>query len=407
MTTYTEIFGGTNIYPSDVSYLPFTLSATDVVLSWPLETNAPTDGTLIAARIMDVTSTGSSRKVFLPPADQASPGECFLFSNVGSTTFTVANNAGTVVCTLAAGTLWQVYMTGNSSAAGVWASYQFGSTTSAASAGALAGAGLVAIANTLNECVVTFPLNSNYTIGASNRAQLLSWSGASGTLTLSLVSVLGANWFTYIKNAGTSSISITPTSPNTIDSGSSLTLPVGASTMVVCDGTRFYTFGLSNLTLPTSFDYTAINVAGSGDYTLSGTQLNRIAYNFSGVLTGNRTVTVPTTIQQYWVTNATTGSYTLTVKTASGTGIAVQQGNAQILYCDGTNVVLGQSQGVTVPVPVASGGTGATTANAALVNLGGTAIGIPLFTAASAAAARATIDTPSSYEAISFTVAMS
>jgi len=407
MTTYTEIFGGTNIYPSDVSYLPFTLSTVDVVLSWPLETNSPAGGTLIAARIMDVTSTGSSRKVFLPPADQASPGECFLFSNVGSTTFTVVNNAGTVVCALAAGTLWQVYMTGNSSAAGVWASYQFGSTTSVSSAGALAGAGLVAIANTLNECVVTFPLNSNYTIGASNRAQLLSWSGASGTLTLSLVSALGANWFTYIKNAGTSSISIAPTSPNTIDNGSSLTLPVGASTMVVCDGTRFYTFGLSNLTAPTSFDYTAINVAGSGDYTLSGTQLNRIAYNFSGVLTGNRTVTVPTTIQQYWVTNATTGAYTLTVKTSAGTGIAVQQGNAQILYCDGTNVVLGQSQGVTVPVPVSSGGTGATTANAALVNLGGTAIGIPLFTAASAAAARTTIDAPSSYEAISFTVAMS
>lgn len=407
MTTYTEIFGGTNIYPSDVSYLPFTLSATDVVLSWPLETNAPSSGALIAARIMDVNSTGSSRKVFLPPADQASPGECFLFSNVGSTTFTVVNNAGTVVCTLVSGSLWQVYMTSNSSAAGVWASYQFGSTTSAVNAGALAGAGLVAIANTLNQCIITFALTSNYTMGASNRAQLLSWTGASGTLSLSLASTLGANWFTYIKNAGTSAISITPTSPNTIDNGSSLTLPVGASTMVICDGTKFYTFGLSNLTAPTAFDYTAINIPGAGNYTLSGTELNRIAYNFTGVLTGNKTVTVPTTIQQYWVTNATTGAYTLTIKTLAGTGIAVQQGNAQILYCDGTNVVLGQSQGVPVPVPVASGGTGATTANAALVNLGGTAIGIPLFTAASAATARATIDTPSSYEAISFTVAMS
>jgi hypothetical protein len=407
MTTYTEIFGGTNIYPSDVSYLSFNLSAADITLSWPLETNAPANGTLIAARIMDVNSTGSSRKVFLPPANQSAPGECFLFSNTGSTTFTVVNNAGTVVCTLVPGTLWQVYMTSNTTVAGVWASYQFGSTTSTVNAGALAGAGLVAIANTLNEAIVTFPLNTNFTIGLSNRAQLLSWGGASGTLTLTLASTLGAAWFTYIKNAGTSAISIAPTSPNTIDNGSSLTLPVGASTMVVCDGTRFYTFGLSNLSAPTSFDYTAISIPGTGNYTLSGTELNRIAYNFTGILTGNRTVTVPTTIQQYWVTNATTGAFTLTVKTLAGTGIAVQQGNAQILYCDGTNVVLGQSQGVTVPVPVASGGTGATTANAALVNLGGTATGIPLFTAASAAAARTTIDAPSSYEAISFTVAMS
>lgn len=407
MTTYTEIFGGTNIYPSDVSYLSYNLSTVDVVLSWPLETNSPAGGTLIAARIMDVNSTGSSRKVFLPPANQSAPGECFLFSNIGSTTFTVVNNAGTVVCTLVPGTLWQVYMTSNTTVAGVWASYQFGSTTSTVNAGALAGAGLFAIANTINECIVTFPLNTNYTVGVSNRAQLLNWTGASGTLTLSLVSTLGDNWFTYVKNAGTSAISIATTSPNTIDNGASITLPVGASTMVVSDGTKLYTFGLSNLTAPTAFDYTAISIPGAGNYTLSGAELNRIAYNFTGILTGNRTVTVPTTIQQYWVTNATTGAYTLTVKTLAGTGIAVQQSNAQILYCDGTNVVLGQSQGVPVPVPVASGGTGATTANAALVNLGGTSIGIPLFTAATAAAARTTIDAPSSYETISFTVAMS
>jgi hypothetical protein len=67
-----------------------------VTLAWPLETNAPNPAAdYVAARIMNVNSTGSSRKVFLPEANQASVGECFLFNNVGSTTFTVVNSVGT------------------------------------------------------------------------------------------------------------------------------------------------------------------------------------------------------------------------------------------------------------------------------------------------------------------------
>jgi hypothetical protein len=119
MTTYTDVFGGTNIYPSDVSYLAFNLSATDVTLAWPLETNAPNPAAdYVAARIMNVNSTGSSRKVFLPEANQASVGECFLFNNVGSTTFTVVNSVGTTICSIASGELFQVYMTSNTTAAG-------------------------------------------------------------------------------------------------------------------------------------------------------------------------------------------------------------------------------------------------------------------------------------------------
>ena len=56
------------------------------------------------------------------------------------------------------------------------------------------------------------------------------------------------------------------------------------------------------------------------------------------MLTGNISVIVPAVVQIYIVSNNTTGSYTLTVKTASGTGIVVSQGSTAILYCDGTNV---------------------------------------------------------------------
>ncbi len=124
---------------------------------------------------------------------------------------------------------------------------------------------------------------------------------------------------------------------------------------------------------------------------MSGSELNRIAYNFTGVLTGNRNVIVPQTVQQYWVANNTTGPYTLTVKTSVAAGAVVNQGSRAILYSDGTNVVAADTGGVAVPISISDGGTGATTAGNALINLGGTSTGIALFTAVSQATAQVAI----------------
>ena len=160
------------------------------------------------------------------------------------------------------------------------------------------------------------------------------------------------------------------------------------STIIVTDGASFYTIGLGKSTT-FQFDYTSIAVGGSGNYTLSGTELNRISYKFTGVLTGNRTIITPTTIQQYWVDNSTTGAYSFTVKTASGTGYVVPQNTRAILYCDGTNIVLADSAAINLPVAVANGGTGATSSGGALINLGGTSVGIGVFTASAPSVARA------------------
>jgi len=392
MTTYTDVFGGTNIYPSDVSYLGFNLTSTDVVLAWPLETNSNTDAyDYVAARIMNVNSTGTSRKVYLPAANQASVGECFLFNNTGNTNFTVVGSTGTTICNVGAGQLWQVYMTSNSTAAGVWSAYQFGATTSTANAGALAGAGLKAITTTLNQALTVTTLNSAYTIGTNDRAVFFNWTGATGTISLTAAVTLGSDWFCYIRNSGSSNITIDPNSSELINDEATLTIAPENSCLLICDGTGFYTMGLSQ-TGASSFDYLAIDVSGTGNYTLSTFELNRVSYNLFGTLTGNRNIIVPATVQQYWITNATTGSFTLTVKTSAGTGITVPQGEAQILYCNGTDVVQGQtSAGISTPIPIADGGTGATTASGARVNLGGTSTGIALFTAADAAAGRTAI----------------
>lgn len=84
---------------------------------------------------------------------------------------------------------------------------------------------------------------------------------------------------------------------------------------------------------------TSISVT-TANYTLSTTEYrNKIIY-VSGTLTGNRNVVVPLTTGACWkFYNNTSGSYTLTIIGASGTGITITQGSSAIVYTDGTNVL--------------------------------------------------------------------
>jgi len=58
---------------------------------------------------------------------------------------------------------------------------------------------------------------------------------------------------------------------------------------------------------------------------------------FTGVLPANRTVTIPAVTKTYVIWNATTGNYTVTIKTSGGTGITVPQGFIVAVMCDGTD----------------------------------------------------------------------
>lgn len=376
MTTYTDVFGGANIYPSEIDYSALALVA-DITLSWPDETSTSQN---LATKIMDVTPASSGLSVTLPPADKTGTGQTILFNNPGAHTFTVKDADGVQVMTVASGTLWQTYLTDNSDAAGSWETLQYGASISQANASALAGTGIVAVGTLLSQSVPITSFNSNYTAGVNDRAKMFVWTGAGGTLTLPAATTVGNNWFCYLRNSGSGSISADPAGTVLIDGGSSLSFQPGESAIIATDGTSYYTIGFGQSAV-FAFDYTSIDVSGLGDYELTGTELNRIAYSFTGTLTGNRNIIVPTTVQQYWVANSTTGSYVFTVKTSAGSGVVVETDARTILYCDGTNVVAADTGGLAVPVLVSQGGTGSTTASGARINLGGTSVGNALFTA--------------------------
>ena len=374
--SYNSVFGGLTIYPSQLTYFQFTLDTTDVVLEWTLDRNAPV---YPAANIIDVDCTVSGLKVYLPAANLASTGQAILFNNVGTATFTVVDSAGNTICAPASGKLWQVYVSDNTTAAGVWHQLEYGVGVSSATAGALAGLGLRAIATTLNTAVPVVNFNSDFAVGTAARASLYVWSGGSGTLTLPSPATVGSDWFMSVRNQGTGNLLIDPAGGNLIDGNASKNISPTNSCFIVCDGTQYFTIGYGQ-NVNFGFNYTAINLNGlSGLYTLSTAEQNRISYRFYGALAGNIDIIVPPTVQQYWVNNETTNAYTLEVKTSGGLGVVVPQGSAAILYCDGTDVINASTAALSTPILISQGGTGATTANGALINLGGQTVGIAVF----------------------------
>ena len=383
MPIYTDVFGGANIYPSEISYSSLTLTV-DVTLSWPEETSTSVN---LATRIIDISASSAGLSIYLPAANKTGTGNTILFNNIGAQTVTVRNAGGTQVVTIPSGTLWQVYLTNNSTVNGTWRSLQYGASISQANASALAGTGIVAVGTLLSQSVPVTSFNTNYTAGANDRAKMFNWTSAGGTFTLPDPATVGDNWFVYLRNSGSGAIVADPPGVITIDGLMSLSFQPDESAIIVSDGTDFYTIGFGQ-SATFAFDYTVINVPGTGTYTLTGSELNRVAYRFTGALTGNRTIVIPATVQQYWIDNQTTGAYTFTISpSGGGTSFNVTQGERVILYCDGTDVLNAATQGVSFPIAVAQGGTGATTAGAALINLGGTSTGIALFTAANQAAA--------------------
>lgn len=386
--TYTQVFGGTTIYPSDVSYLALALNA-DTVLEWPLESSTTE---YPAARIIDITPTGSY-SIFIPPADQTGTGQTILFNNLGPQAVTIKSSTGVTLASIAQGEQWQIYLIDNSTASGSWRVFRYGAATAQAQASALAGFGLAATGSTLSQSTPVTLFNTNYTAGANDRAKAYVWNGGLGTFTLPSAVTVGNDWFVAVRNEGTGNCVVTPQGLETVNGDAALTLSPGDSVTLITDGLNWFTLGLGQSAV-FAFDYTSINLAGeSGDYTLSGSELNRIAYQFTGAIVGNVEIVVPKTTQQYWVYNNTTGgSYTLRVRTNTQTpGVLVPRGSRAILYCDGADVVDAETGGVSTPISIADGGTGATTAGNALINLGGTSVGIAVFTAVDQAAAQAAI----------------
>lgn len=116
------------------------------------------------------------------------------------------------------------------------------------------------------------------------------------------------------------------------------------------------------------------------DYTSD--QARNMILVITGTLTQSRTITAPNTSKFYVIRNSTTGGFAISIqRTAGGLSVSIPNGTTAVVYSDGTNfynamtsiqgatITGGTVSGLSAPIAVLDGGTGATTAASARANL--------------------------------------
>lgn len=83
---------------------------------------------------------------------------------------------------------------------------------------------------------------------------------------------------------------------------------------------------------------TSVSTTGGGT-TLTQAQARKRFIDVSGALVSDATITVPNATKDWIITNSTSGSFAVLVKTSGGTATSVPQGTRKNIACDGSNGV--------------------------------------------------------------------
>ena len=338
MTTYTSPYTGQTVNPSQVGYENLVISA-NTSLQWPINGN----NTNVVAEIIDISATSTGLQVIMPSALEVSTGQSTLIRNYGSNAIQIVdNNLGSIV-SIASGISQYIYLTDNTTNQGSWTSVQFGAGVASANAAALAGYGVTAIGNTLNTAEPVTTISSNYTFLPADRGAFYVWSGGAGTLTLPVSGSVGNNWYVTIKNDGTGVLNIALQGADTLDGLTGFQLQIGESLVVVSNGLSFYSYGYGR---SSQFFFTqlVLPITG-GTVALTNAQAATSVQEYIGALTSNCIIVLPPTVQVYYLSNKTSGTFSLTFKTTSvgAATFVLPQGQTVIAICDGTNVYNSQT----------------------------------------------------------------
>lgn len=332
MTTYTDVFSGNPIQPSQRSERTITLAAT-TTLSWPF---ADLDTTDVTADIMEVSASAGSLLLKLPPANQVSNGTSVIVRNTGSNAFTVADNGGNTIQAITAGLVYFIYLTDNSTVNGTWSKLQLGTGTSSADAGTLAGFGLTASGLTLNTVIPIVPLSANANITSTYRSQGIRWTGGTGTLTVTS-SFFGPNGpYFYVYNDGTGTVTIAGTS---IDGGTSLTLDPTESVLMSADATGNM-FPLAQHEIFGLISAANFVTATSSSLTLTASTPGAQAYEITNAAGTDVMATLPAQgslyVARYVPVSSGTPNYAITFTSSEGFPVVLYPGLEKVMSGGGT-----------------------------------------------------------------------
>lgn len=324
-----QVFGQGAVQTAYVSYLPLDITANSLTLVWPTSyVDMPfTQGGIhyqaIAASMQVTTGLANVNTITLPDATQTTVGANFIMTNIGQSAFTLNKSDGNPLIVLpntALSNSFWVQLTDNSTAAGVWSVIGFGAGTYIAQATALAGYGLVADnRNKLNTQIPVVSINAPPVLTEADNAKIFIWTGAANTIDLPHVADVPAGYLISFNNNGSGPISIITTDLKLIDGISTLTLGTGQTVTLITDGNNWWSLGLG---LGDTNNFTVspdINVGPGGDFDLTSEQSSFDAINFIGALTSDVVVHMANIQRSWFLSNSTTGNFTLSVQ-LSNTG---------------------------------------------------------------------------------------
>jgi len=338
---YTSPFTGTVVTPTDVSYYPLSFS-TNQTLYWPATVNGQQ---VPAARIIDCTPTASGLSIALPAGNQGTVGADILFRNLGAYSFLVTDSTGGNSFTVPVGISKYVYLTDNSTAAGIWNNVTFAAGTSVADAASLAGAGLTTVSGQLATTQNVVNITSSPTINNASRAATFVWGGGAGTITLPVGTSLSTGWFIGFRNNGTGGLIINPQSPSLLNSLTTITANPGDSGFIFYNVSTngFYTVGFtapSNITF-TAATYDVDSIPGTTYDLTAFAPIIQTYIAQSNTRTATLAVTLPAITQLYVLTNNTNHTnYNVTFQNqgSSSPPLILSAGNIITVLSDGTNL---------------------------------------------------------------------
>jgi hypothetical protein len=332
MTSYSNVFGGPNVQPATVSYATYTAAA-NIKLNWAtsyIDNNNP------VAQTMDIDLTVPDLVVIMPDATEVSVGQSSLINNRGANDFAVYDFGATPIVTIAVGESYLICLTDNSTEDGTYTVIQIGAVPSAPQPSALAGLGLVSLNNVLNTNIPGKILNVDYQVLTSDRASMIVWTGGAGTITMP--NQIDGFYLSF-NNEGSGAVTLATPDATTIDGAATFAINPNESLSIIGVATNWNTLGYGVETFFQVNVLSPLDISGAATTILTNQQTSRLVQKFTGALVQNVTVEYPAAAGQWYVWNATTNAFSVTLKlNGIGAGVVIPQGEKLIIYSDGAEM---------------------------------------------------------------------
>lgn len=356
MANYNDVFGNFTVPPAEATYSRLTLTESGS-LAWPSNFSGEVEGQHLATDILEVSAASPGRQLLFPPANEASVGQDILVRNIGAESVELFDAEGGPLTVLSSGEAKYLYVMNNSTAAGGWSMFTYGTGTSGADASLLAGSGLRAAGdNTIQVAAVHRGLDSDYQIVEDDRGLLLNVEVGTITITTPDATSVGPGFYCFMRNSALAMTSIVPFGAQSINGVGAWSLSPGDSMILMSTGTDWVTVGFGQ---DVNFTFTELVInAAAGDATLSSSDVSGRMIRVTGTATAPIVLTLPSIDNIYFISVENgMGVHTVTFKTAGVGGVVVLNANEKTaLYSDGVNVTIAITTTVTSTLSMTDGG---------------------------------------------------